>query len=210
MLLIVAVTLLFTATLSAQENYKPAHYYEYDGKRVDGFINTSFDIVRSFQFKKTILQEEPEKIKTWKQIAVVIEQDSFAILHNFKVESDVSNEMIDVPYGLGKVLATGKVTLYELHYISDGQGYKKPTVFGPDNRYTYRYTGPASVYVVQQRGSQRGIAVEKGIDDFIKQMTLYFKMSAPIVEKLKNKEYYYDTSPQLVRDFNTWYDNRKN
>jgi hypothetical protein len=203
-----AVLMLFTtAGLYGQENYKAARYYEWNGKRVDGFINMSFEIAMHFQFKKT-LEDKPEKIKTWKQIAVVVEQDSFAVLHNFKVESDASDAMVNIQYGLGKVLETGKVNLYDVHYISDGVGEK---VY----RIGATYTTPSatslrsrSVFLVQQQGSERAIAVEKGIDDFIKQMTVYFKMSAPIVERLKNKEYSYDKAPQLVHDFNTWYSNR--
>jgi hypothetical protein len=199
--------LLTTIALFAQEDeYKPAHYYDTKGNRVDGFVNTTRGVYHNFQFKKT-LQDEPEKIMTLRLTAMVIEQDSFAVIRNFNVESASSNADINIPVALGKVLETGQVNLYEANYIADAvhtTQYNASSMasIGPMKGKT------RSTYIVQTQGTKRFYSVEVGIDDFIKQMSSFLKMSAPIVEKLKSRAYSNSKSQQLVRDFNAWYINR--
>jgi hypothetical protein len=48
-----------------------------------------------------------------------------------------------------------------------------------------------------------------GLDEFIDQMSFYFKMSEEIVSRIKRKEYSYRTTEKLVQDFNAWYDKQK-
>lgn len=202
-----AFIFLSTTTLFAQEDeYKSAHYYDRDGNRVDGFVNTTRGVFYNFQFKKT-LSDEPEKISTLKLTAMVIEQDSFAVIRNFNVESTNSEAMMNVPVALGKVLETGMVNLYEATYVADAAQTAQY------NASSMASVGPMkgktkSIFLVQQTGTKRFVAVEVGINDFIKQMSSFFKMSAPIVEQIKNREYSYPKSQQLVHDFNEWYKSR--
>jgi hypothetical protein len=206
-ILAIAVSFI-TITLFAQkeEEYKSAHYYDKKGNRVDGFVNTTRGIFYNFEFKKT-LQGEPEKILTLRLTAMVIEQDSFAVISNFNVESSSSEAMINIPVALGKVLETGQVNLYEVTYVADAA---HTTMY---NATSMASVGPMkgkvkSTFIVQQQGTRRYVAVEVGIDDFIKQMSSFLKMSVPIVERLKGREYSYPKSQQLVRDFNEWYKSR--
>jgi len=202
---ILTIAVCFTTTLLfAQDEYKPAHYYDKDGQRFDGFVNTTRGVFNNFQFKKT-LNDEPVKILTQRAMGMVIEQDSFAVIRNFYVESNSSNaNTMNIPVALGKVLESGPVNLYEATYVADPA---HTTIY---NTLPAASIGPLkgktkSIYVVQQQGSKKFVAVEVGVDDFVKQMSSFMKMSAPIVERLKNKEYYYDKTQQLVRDFNAWY-----
>jgi hypothetical protein len=202
-----AFIFLSTTTLFAQEEeYKPAHYYDRDGNRVDGFVNATRGVFYNFQFKKT-LSDEPEKISTLKLNAMVIEQDSFAVIRNLNVESTNSEAMMNVPVALGKVLETGMVNLYEATYVADAAQTAQY------NASSMASVGPMkgktkSIFIVQQTGTKRFVSVEVGINDFIKQMSSFFKMSAPIVERIKNREYSYPKSQQLVHDFNAWYKSR--
>ena len=200
-----------TTALFAQpaDEYKPAHYYDKkEGTRVDGFVNTSREIFHNFHFRKNLGDVETEKISTARITGMVIEQDSFAVIRNFYVESASSNaNNVVVPVALGKVLETGAVNLYEATYMSDrGQ----TTMYSATSQGSI---GPMkgktkSTFVVQQQGTKKFVTVEVGVDDFVKQMSSFLKMSAPIVERVKAKEYYYDKTPQLVHDFNEWYKNR--
>jgi len=205
---ILAVAFSFTTTLLlAQDEYKPAHYYDKEGARVDGFVNTTRWVFHNFQFKKA-LQDEPEKISTLRITSMVIEQDSFAVVRNFYVESSSSNaNTMNVPVALGKVLETGAVNLYEASYIAD------PAHTTMYNATSMASVGPLkgktkSIFLVQQQGTKKFVAVEVGVNDFVKQMSSFLKMSTPIVERVQNKEYYYDKTPQLVHDFNAWYKSR--
>ena len=204
MKLLSLATLAFfvTTTLLAQEEeYKPAHYYDKEGNRVEGYFSERGSTLRVLLFKKN-LQSKPEKLKTKTLISLVVGQDSLAVLRNFEVESDASNMMINIPVGLGKVLETGKVNLYEAYYLSDGL---KVGALNPEYGVNRKVR---SIFIVQQQGSEKFYAVERGIDDYIRQMTMYFKISPPIIEKLNNREYSYPQTQHLVHDFNDWYKNR--
>jgi hypothetical protein len=64
-------------------------------------------------------------------------------------------------------------------------------------------------YLLQQKGSETVTPVEMGLDEFIDQMSFYFKMSEEIVSRIKRKEYSYRTTEKLVQDFNAWYAKQK-
>ena len=139
---------------------------------------------------------------------MVIEQDSFAVIRNFSVESASSNaNTIIIPVALGKVLETGIVNLYEAAYPADAA---QTTMYGSSTTDITPFLKKKvrTAYVVQQQGKNKFVTVEVGVNDFIKQMSKFMKISIPIVERLEKKEYYYEKTQQLVRDFNEWYKNR--
>lgn len=201
----VVLLLLLSPALYAQTpvELKAAHYYDLDGKKIHGFVDTTFSTVLKSKYVlfAESVQGDRRHIKAAKIQSIVTTTDSVVILQNFNVEMEASNRMFLVPVGVSRVITAGEVTLYDVYYR--GNVLYAEATYGPKAG-NYRHT-----YLLKQRGSDRLTFVEVDLNDFIVQMSAYFRMSQEIYERIQKKEYSYRKLPELVTDYNTWYKNRK-
>jgi hypothetical protein len=199
-----------------QLHFVAGSYYDLKGNKIDGFIALSptayvswgpiepRDAANSFiYFKKDSLEVE-SRIKGWKLKAFTLGIDSFAVLRNFQIIG--VHHMVSVPIAFCRVLiAKGKVLLYTNSYseFSSQGGLHNPKIHVGET------ANFLQSYLLQQNGSEKITSIKMGLDEFIEQMSFYFKMSDEIVSRIKGKEYSYRTTEKLVNDFNAWYAKHK-
>jgi len=217
MKLLLSGSILFCHCLlaSGQLHFLKGSYYDLKGNKTEGFIAIAHsayvsylplepkDDANSFiYFKKDSLQSET-RIKGWKLKAFTHGTDSFAVLRNFQIIG--VNHMLKVPIGFCRVLiGNGKVLLYTNSYsdFSFGEAHNP-------NVHVAQIANITESYLLQQKDSETVTAVKMGLDEFIEQMSYYFKISDEIVSRIKRKEYSYHTTEKLVHEFNAWYAKRQ-
>ena len=199
---LVGLLLFATCRVLAQSGeFRPGWYYDKSGGKISGFLNTS-EIFSHLKFKTTLDESEFVKIKLSKFDAFVTGTDSFTVIRNFKVESEWSNYTITAT-GVGKVLEVGNIILYEVYYMGRNLNGSATMSSGGS-----QMAGAQYVYVIKQKGTDKAIGVEKGIDDFVLQMNTFFRMNPELCERIRKKEFSYLKVQQLVHEYNEWYRNR--
>ena len=202
---ILLLCLVALKTYAQDDPFKTGRYYDKKGKMVTGFIDLSEVLRNTLRYKPT-LNGVVEELRASALKGFVVESDSFIMIRNFVVESTYSNSYSNtVGLGLGRVLETGKVVLYQVYYTDRGGtgGYNYSPSYSSGLNKALRNT-----FLVRQDGSNKVMEAEMGIDDFVKQMNEYFRMSPEICKRITNKEYSYLKVQQLVKDFNEWHRNR--
>jgi hypothetical protein len=98
---------------------------------------------------------------------------------------------------------TGRVQLYSNLYND------MPVQNGPSGRLPVQRTSNiVQSYLLKPNGSNVVTAVPMDIDEFIDQMSRYFYTSDEIVRRIKGREYSFNSTEKLVRDYNEWYASR--
>jgi hypothetical protein len=121
------LTLLLIATLNSQPlfaaPFMKGHYYTVDGKRVEGLIKlvrSSFSVFGSkpcsIRFKEKI-KAKTTKLSINDMTAFVIEQDSFALVYNIKINSIQGEYVKD----FSQVHIVGAMNLF-IHKSTSGDG----------------------------------------------------------------------------------------
>ena len=212
----ISLLLISIASATAQEVFRPGTYYDQKDRSVSGFIAippsagwtvgplAPRDASNSYILYKSDSLGDTNKIPGHKLKSFTIARDSFAVLRHFKIFGDKYLE--EVPIGFCRVIVgDGKVILYTNtssdYLYTDGGILVGGTSMGTPSTST--------TLLVQQRGGTHIMAVEMGIEEFVTQMSQYFKINDEIVAKIKNREYSYFKTEQLVRDFNAWFRARK-
>jgi hypothetical protein len=150
--------------------------------------------------------DDVKRVPGHKLKAFTIARDSFAVLRHFKIFGD--KYLVDVPIGFGKVIVgDGKVILY--NNTSTDFTQTDGGLLLSSGMSMQLATSTTTTFLVQQRGGTNVMAIEMGIEEFVTQMSQYLKISDEIVAKIKNREYSYFKTEQLIRDFNAWFRARK-
>lgn len=178
-------------SFAQDSQFIPGTCYYLDGKKAEGLLDVS-NMLKYVMFKPSE-DAEPQKIKTSKMLSMIIDSDSFAVIRDFSVESELSDKLVVMPVGIGKVLEEGKVFLYQIYYAVDAPSGLLNAPLGSNSNIFYRTYKKLtrSVYGVRPLGTGRVVTVEVDVDDFITQMTSYFGASKEICDKIRNKEYSY-------------------
>ena len=212
----ISLFLISITSAAAEEVFRPGTYYDHKDRKVSGFIAipTSAtwtmglaprDVSNSYILFKSDSLGDATKVQGHKLKSFTVERDSFAVLRHFKFPG--VKDMVDVPIGFCKVVVgDGKVILYT-NTSTDYDGSARGIALNVS--VSVGTANANTAFLVQQRGGTYVMPVEMGIEEFISQMSEYMKISDVIVARLKNREYSYFKTEQLVRDFNTWFRERK-
>lgn len=214
---VVLVVLFFLRihAVAQQQPFVQGSYYDTHGKKTDGYI--TLPETRSFSFLLVRFPDPSNRHILFKKdstdVAVRISgssltsftmnTDSFAVLRNFKIFGYRYAQKISI--GFCRVMVdTGRVQLYSNLYND------MPVTNGPSGRLPVaRTSNMVQSYLLKQNGSDLITAVPMDIDEFIDQMSRYFYTSDEIVRRIKGREYSFNSTEKLVRDYNEWYANRQ-
>ena len=119
-IIITLSVVLCVATLSIQaqhhNSWKTGKYFDHNGNSVEGLISYGYSQNLKFKFKANDSSKEM-KIKASEVHGFVVEQDSFIVLNNFKIDSRTSVGNGIIPVDFVQVIESGDMTLYK-HYSS--------------------------------------------------------------------------------------------
>jgi len=213
---VVLVVLYFlTMQAMAQQPFVPGSYYDLHGKKTDGYI--ALPETRSFSFLLVRFPDPSNRYILFKEdstdVAVrvsgssltsfTMNADSFAVLRNFKIFGYRDTQKISI--GFCRVMVdTGRVQLYSNLYND------MPVINGPSGRLPVaRTSNMVQSYLLKPNGSDIVTPVPMDIDEFIDQMSRYFYTSDEMVRRIKAREYSFNSTEKLVRDYNEWYASRR-
>jgi hypothetical protein len=211
---VLVVLSFFSMQAVAQQPFVQGSYYDLQGKKTAGFItlpetkNFSFLFVRFADpsnryilFKKDST-DLAVRVSGSTLSSFTMNADSFAVLRNFKIFGYRATHNISI--GFCRVMVdTGHVQLYSNLYND------MSVTNGPSGRLPVRRTSNiVQSYLLRPNGSNIVTPVPMGIDEFIDQMSRYFYTSDEIVRRIKSREYSFNSTEKLVRDYNEWYASR--
>lgn len=181
-LLLVAVS--FTQG-EAHAQFKKGYYYDKDGKKVEGLLKFSYGgnaftnksdgdcllVFRENQGAKKI------KFTTNDICCFVIENDSFAIIKNFKL-----NAVVTYPQDFAEVIHSGDINLYRYYSIVQGQ-YGTTTV---------------KDWVIEKNGKTDKLTRKK----FKELLPTYLSDYPELFDKISRRELRYDDSERIIEMYN--------
>ena len=188
----IVISTFLLGTLSffqAVGQFKPGHYYKKDGSKVVGLIKFHFggnaftdksDGDCSISFKEN---KDGKKIKltTSDICCFVIEQDSFSIIKNFRL-----NAFVTYPQDFAKVLESGKINLL-LYYSTVDTGGQYSTI-----------STTVTDWVIEKDGKADKLTKKK----FKELMPLYIEDYPELLDKINNDQLNYGDSEKIIKMYN--------
>lgn len=174
--------------------FKSGHYYTKDGTKVTGLLRFNYGSTllasKAYGDCSVIFKTEKKgkkiEFKTNEICCFVIENDSFAIIKNFK-----PGKLITYPQDFAKVLQSGRINLY--HYY---------TMVGSGNQYGAT-ANTVKTWIIEKDGKADKLTLNK----FYELMPLYLADFPILLEKVNTMQLNYYDAEQVIKMYNDFWKN---
>ena len=187
--------LLLPCFLCAQkkDDYKPGHYYNYQGVQIPGWIYYPGNHKPVFYFKENFNHKKKKKVYTKDAASFVIESDSFTVIRNFQMQG-LGGGLTRIDIDFAQVISPGPRAILYKHYTI--QGNATPIEYGG--------TSPYDVisYLLLMPEDRSLMTVRRKSKRFKEEMSIVFANRPDIVAKIMDGSYRYGLIEEMVDDYN--------
>ncbi|MEQ9286695.1 MAG: hypothetical protein RIG77_07290 [Cyclobacteriaceae bacterium] len=182
-----------------QSDWQEGSYVDRNNQVHTGFISYAYSQNPKFKFKSGESARE-RKVKATDIKGFVIQQDSFVVMNNIKIDARESAASGNIPVDFVQVVETGYLTLYR-HYTSvyhGGDSYS--TTHGSSIG-----AGSSNIietYIIKKPESGALLTIYSEPKTYQKQLLEVFQNDPELLFKISQGEVKYSELPELVKSYN--------